>query len=111
MNSAIRKKMNSPLISRSGPLCYGTHRSAVVVASGGGGQLRTPLSATRPPLKCQMYVDPTTYEDPAEILAEFTNEIRPEDVELTRIIGAGEFGEVCCGRLTVEDAYGQKQVE
>jgi hypothetical protein len=57
-----------------------------------------------------MYVDPTTYEDPAEILAEFTNEIRPEDVEVTRVIGAGEFGEVCCGRLTVEDSYGQKQV-
>jgi hypothetical protein len=114
MNSGLRKKMHTPLI-RAGPACYGTHRSAVVVTSGGAGaQLRTPLSARQQqqqqPHKYKMYVDPTTYEDPAEILAEFTNEIRPEDVEVTRVVGAGEFGEVCCGRLTVEDSAGQTQV-
>nr|CAD2205789.1 unnamed protein product [Meloidogyne enterolobii] len=57
-----------------------------------------------------LYVDPTTYEDPTQILAAFTNEIYAKDVEITRVIGSGEFGEVCCGRLTVEDSYGQRQV-
>ncbi|CAK5083803.1 unnamed protein product [Meloidogyne enterolobii] len=56
-----------------------------------------------------LYVDPTTYEDPTQILAAFTNEIYAKDVEITRVIGSGEFGEVCCGRLTVEDSYGQRQ--
>lgn len=58
----------------------------------------------------KQYIDPTTYEDPNEALAEFTNEIKSENVYVTRVIGAGEFGEVCCGRLTVEDIYGQSQV-
>lgn len=105
-NGGARKKIHTPLIRNGVPGYYGTHRSAIVVAS--GTQLRTPLSTKAQ--SCKMYVDPTTYEDPAQILAEFTNEIRPEDVEVTRVIGSGEFGEVCCGRLTVEDSYGQRQV-
>lgn len=52
------------------------------------------------------YVDPTTYEDPQEALAEFANEISPDNVEVTRTIGVGEFGEVCSGRLRVENLYG-----
>jgi hypothetical protein len=52
------------------------------------------------------YVDPTTYQDPQEALAEFANEIAPENVEVTRTIGVGEFGEVCSGRLRVENLYG-----
>lgn len=58
----------------------------------------------------KQYIDPTTYEDPNEALAEFTNEIKSENVHVTRVIGAGEFGEVCCGRLSIEDIYGQNQV-
>lgn len=104
MNSAIHKKVHTPLI-RNGMAGY--YQSAVVVA--GGTQLRTTVPTNQIQQQNKMYVDPTTYEDPAEILAEFTNEIRSEDVEVTRVIGAGEFGEVCCGRLTVEDTYGQKQ--
>lgn len=79
------------------PAGYATHRSAL-----GAGLLSS--NRFRP------YVDPTTYEDPSQALAEFTNEINPENVLVTRVIGSGEFGEVCCGRLTVEDAYGQTQV-
>lgn len=30
-------------------------------------------------------------------------------VQVTRVIGGGEFGEVCCGRLTIEDNYSQIQ--
>lgn len=52
------------------------------------------------------YVDPTTYANHNDALAEFTNEIPVENVEVTRTIGAGEFGEVCSGRLKVENVYG-----
>lgn len=56
------------------------------------------------------YVDPTTYEDPSEAIAQFTSEIPRELIECTRVIGAGEFGEVCCGRLMAMDTYGNTQV-
>jgi len=55
------------------------------------------------------YVDPTTYQDPSEAIAQFTIEIPRESIELTRVIGSGEFGEVCCGRLMAMDTYGNTQ--
>ncbi|XP_061774264.1 LOW QUALITY PROTEIN: ephrin type-A receptor 6 [Nerophis ophidion] len=45
------------------------------------------------------YVDPDTYEDPAQAVHEFTKEIDPSRIRIERVIGAGEFGEVCSGRL------------
>lgn len=107
----------APLISPNLPALYGTHRRAasVLLTANANGvspvSIATPISCRQPRrTRYRMYVDPTTYEDPNDALAEFTNEIDPVTVEVTRVIGAGEFGEVCCGRLTVEDSYGQKQV-
>ncbi|KAL3102059.1 hypothetical protein niasHS_003468 [Heterodera schachtii] len=108
----LRRKMHTPLI-RGGPFCYGTHQrngagaAVMVPASHGNGHLplRVPLRSEN----SRMYVDPTAYADPTEVLAEFTNEICASNIEVTRTIGTGEFGEVCCGRLTVEDHYGHKQ--
>uniref|UniRef100_A0A6Q2X430 Ephrin type-A receptor 6 n=1 Tax=Esox lucius TaxID=8010 RepID=A0A6Q2X430_ESOLU len=45
------------------------------------------------------YVDPDTYEDPAQAVHEFAKEIDPTRIRIERVIGAGEFGEVCSGRL------------
>uniref|UniRef100_A0A8C7WVP6 receptor protein-tyrosine kinase n=1 Tax=Oryzias sinensis TaxID=183150 RepID=A0A8C7WVP6_9TELE len=45
------------------------------------------------------YVDPDTYEDPTQAVHEFTKEIDPSRIHIERVIGAGEFGEVCSGRL------------
>uniref|UniRef100_H2SAG1 receptor protein-tyrosine kinase n=1 Tax=Takifugu rubripes TaxID=31033 RepID=H2SAG1_TAKRU len=45
------------------------------------------------------YVDPDTYEDPTQAVHEFTKEIDPSRIRIERVIGAGEFGEVCSGRL------------
>jgi len=56
------------------------------------------------------YVDPTTYEDPYEALDMFSIELPAHVIEVTRVIGSGEFGEVCCGRLTAADTYGNTQV-
>ncbi|XP_041127621.1 ephrin type-A receptor 6-like [Polyodon spathula] len=45
------------------------------------------------------YVDPDTYEDPTQAVHEFAKEIDPSTIRIERVIGAGEFGEVCSGRL------------
>ncbi|XP_048885338.1 ephrin type-A receptor 6-like [Brienomyrus brachyistius] len=45
------------------------------------------------------YIDPDTYEDPAQAVHEFAKEIEPARIRIERVIGAGEFGEVCSGRL------------
>uniref|UniRef100_A0A3Q3XCG7 receptor protein-tyrosine kinase n=1 Tax=Mola mola TaxID=94237 RepID=A0A3Q3XCG7_MOLML len=47
------------------------------------------------------YVDPDTYEDPTQAVEEFAKEIEPSYICIDRVIGAGEFGEVCRGRLRV----------
>ncbi|EHB13941.1 Ephrin type-A receptor 6 [Heterocephalus glaber] len=45
------------------------------------------------------YIDPDTYEDPSLAVHEFAREIDPSRIRIERVIGAGEFGEVCSGRL------------
>ncbi|XP_068600574.1 ephrin type-B receptor 4a [Brachionichthys hirsutus] len=47
----------------------------------------------------KVYIDPFTYEDPNEAVREFAKEIDVSFVKIEEVIGAGEFGEVCRGRL------------
>ena len=75
--------VNAPLIS------YGTPVSQPPPYYGGAG------TAAR----FKPYVDPSTYDDPNQALAEFTLEIPPDAVYITTIIGGGEFGDVCMGNL------------
>ncbi|XP_069474873.1 ephrin type-B receptor 3 isoform X7 [Ambystoma mexicanum] len=49
----------------------------------------------------KVYIDPFTYEDPNEAVREFAKEIDISYVKIEEVIGAGEFGEVCRGRLKV----------
>uniref|UniRef100_A0A672ZQD3 receptor protein-tyrosine kinase n=1 Tax=Sphaeramia orbicularis TaxID=375764 RepID=A0A672ZQD3_9TELE len=49
----------------------------------------------------EVYIDPFTYEDPNEAVREFAKEIDVSFVKIEEVIGAGEFGEVCRGRLKI----------
>uniref|UniRef100_A0A3B4Y6V8 receptor protein-tyrosine kinase n=1 Tax=Seriola lalandi dorsalis TaxID=1841481 RepID=A0A3B4Y6V8_SERLL len=50
----------------------------------------------------KIYVDPFTYEDPDQAIHEFAKEIDVSSIHIERVIGMGEFGEVCSGRLRVQ---------
>ncbi|KFV58768.1 Ephrin type-B receptor 5, partial [Tyto alba] len=45
------------------------------------------------------YIDPSTCEDPNEAIREFAKEIDVSFIKIEEVIGSGEFGEVCFGRL------------
>ncbi|XP_051543405.1 ephrin type-A receptor 3-like [Myxocyprinus asiaticus] len=45
------------------------------------------------------YIHPHTYEDPNQAVRDFAKEIEVSNIRIERVIGAGEFGEVCSGRL------------
>uniref|UniRef100_A0A3P8TKW2 receptor protein-tyrosine kinase n=1 Tax=Amphiprion percula TaxID=161767 RepID=A0A3P8TKW2_AMPPE len=50
----------------------------------------------------KIYVDPFTYEDPDQAIHEFAKEIDVSSIHIEKVIGMGEFGEVCSGRLRVQ---------
>ncbi|XP_066517625.1 ephrin type-A receptor 4 isoform X2 [Hoplias malabaricus] len=47
----------------------------------------------------RVYVDPFTYEDPNQAIREFAKEIDASCIKIEKVIGIGEYGEVCSGRL------------
>jgi len=49
--------------------------------------------------KHSYYIDPHNYEDPAIAIQEFAQEIAPLDIKIESVIGGGEFGDVCKGKL------------
>ncbi|XP_072741202.1 ephrin type-A receptor 3 isoform X4 [Ciconia boyciana] len=57
----------------------------------GNGHLKLPGLRT--------YVDPHTYEDPNQAVHEFAKELDASSISIDKVVGAGEFGEVCSGRL------------
>ncbi|XP_055007825.1 ephrin type-A receptor 4b isoform X2 [Boleophthalmus pectinirostris] len=58
------------------------------------GRVKLPGSRT--------YIHPHTYEDPNQAIRDFAKEIDASNIRIERVIGAGEFGEVCSGRLRVQ---------
>uniref|UniRef100_A0A3Q0SEK8 receptor protein-tyrosine kinase n=1 Tax=Amphilophus citrinellus TaxID=61819 RepID=A0A3Q0SEK8_AMPCI len=55
----------------------------------------------------KIYVDPFTYEDPDQAIHEFAKEIDVSCIHIEKVIGMGEFGEVCSGRLR---AQGKREI-
>uniref|UniRef100_A0A3P8XKA3 receptor protein-tyrosine kinase n=1 Tax=Esox lucius TaxID=8010 RepID=A0A3P8XKA3_ESOLU len=50
----------------------------------------------------KIYVDPSTYEDPDQAVHEFAKEINASSIHIEKVVGIGEFGEVCSGRLRLQ---------
>ncbi|KAK8755034.1 hypothetical protein V5799_002264, partial [Amblyomma americanum] len=59
----------------------------------------TPLFTHCPGATSRAYIDPHTYEDPNQAVREFTKEIDALHITIEAIIGGGEFGDVCRGKL------------
>ncbi|XP_051967310.1 ephrin type-A receptor 8-like isoform X2 [Xyrauchen texanus] len=49
--------------------------------------------------EARFYIDPHTYEDPCQAVHKFAREIEASRIKIEKIIGSGEFGEVCYGRM------------
>uniref|UniRef100_A0A671LSW9 receptor protein-tyrosine kinase n=1 Tax=Sinocyclocheilus anshuiensis TaxID=1608454 RepID=A0A671LSW9_9TELE len=49
--------------------------------------------------EARFYIDPHTYEDHCQAVHEFAREIEASRIKIEKIIGSGEFGEVCYGRM------------
>ncbi|KAL8574403.1 Ephrin type-A receptor 4 [Nucella lapillus] len=47
------------------------------------------------------YIDPHTYEDPNQAVREFTREIDACHITIESVLGGGEFGDVCKGKLRI----------
>ncbi|KAH6933869.1 hypothetical protein HPB50_018650 [Hyalomma asiaticum] len=62
------------------------------------GEVTTPLF-THSGATSRAYIDPHTYEDPNQAVREFTKEIDALHITIEAIIGGGEFGDVCRGKL------------
>ncbi|KYO25868.1 hypothetical protein Y1Q_0018528 [Alligator mississippiensis] len=71
---------------------YGDFGAETPLATPGTGQLLIGQGT-------KVYIDPFTYEDPSVAVRAFAKEIDVACVKIEEVIGAGEFGEVCRGRL------------
>lgn len=81
---------------------YKTNDTSIVTPDSNSiGTIKFSHAFNHPP-RIAPYVDPTTYEDPNQALTDFTNEINTFDVTIDHIIGSGEFGQVCRGRLRLK---------
>ncbi|KAM6892562.1 ephrin type-B receptor 4b-like, partial [Xenentodon cancila] len=76
----------------AGVICYRRTRRSEVIDRTGHYQMGQTM---------KVYIDPFTYEDPNEAVREFAKEIDASFVKIEEVIGAGEFGEVCRGRLRI----------
>ncbi|KAK7603916.1 hypothetical protein V9T40_004189 [Parthenolecanium corni] len=61
--------------------------------------LTTPLFPQNGSTTSRTYIDPHTYEDPNQAVKEFAREIDASYITIEAIIGGGEFGDVCRGKL------------
>jgi Eph receptor B1 len=76
-------------------------------AESGAGIIHTHTAGNMPLFNTfathKTYVDPHTYEDPHQAVRQFAKEIDSRYITIEAIIGGGEFGDVCRGRLSLPD--------
>uniref|UniRef100_A0A0K2UVZ0 receptor protein-tyrosine kinase n=1 Tax=Lepeophtheirus salmonis TaxID=72036 RepID=A0A0K2UVZ0_LEPSM len=110
----VRKGGSSGWISKSEKECcdsldyrgidshFGNNESHPIVNSSQAQTLTSPIyNPISTPYKT--YVDPHTYEDPHFAVKQFAKEIDSRFITIEAIIGGGEFGDVCRGRLSLPD--------
>ncbi|XP_022217538.1 ephrin type-B receptor 1-B isoform X2 [Drosophila obscura] len=78
------------------PMDYASNEGLIVT------YMTTPLFGNS-----RSYVDPHTYEDPNQAIREFAREIDANYITIEAIIGGGEFGDVCRGRLKIPPNFVQ----
>jgi len=73
---------------------------------GGHGIIHTHTAGNMPLFNTfathKTYIDPHTYEDPHQAVRQFAKELDPRFITIEAIIGGGEFGDVCRGRLQAQ---------
>lgn len=87
------------LLKRNRPQCSDTKGGDCDTLHYGHGEVTMPLFT--PPGSVKTYVDPHTYEDPNQAVREFTKEIDSSHIVIESVIGGGEFGDVCKGKLRI----------
>nr|XP_022907212.1 ephrin type-B receptor 1-B-like isoform X3 [Onthophagus taurus] len=88
------------LKSRSNDECNKKQPSDCDALEYRNGEVTTPLF-TGIGGSSRTYIDPHTYEDPNQAVREFAREIDAGLITIEAIIGGGEFGDVCKGKLRV----------
>lgn len=81
------------------------------VYAGPDRPVKTSSNATTPLFAgtgSRTYIDPHTYEDPNQAVREFAREIDASCITIEAIIGGGEFGDVCRGKLKLPATCGQE---
>ncbi|XP_049824325.1 ephrin type-B receptor 1-B isoform X4 [Aethina tumida] len=86
------------LRSRSNDECNKKQPSDCDTLEYRNGEVTTPLF-TGISGSSRTYIDPHTYEDPNQAVREFAREIDASCITIEAIIGGGEFGDVCKGKL------------
>ncbi|UJR30946.1 hypothetical protein I4U23_018458 [Adineta vaga] len=84
---------NNPANKSVTPLS-GHYGPDVFFNSGWSAPLWPPIPTT-----AKTYIDPHTYEDPTKAVKDFSRELDPNLIVIESVIGGGEFGDVCRGRL------------
>ncbi|CAL8148179.1 unnamed protein product [Orchesella dallaii] len=86
----LEYRNNEDLLSPTGsPSTFPSYNAAIF-------KMTTPLFNH---LGSRTYIDPHTYEDPNQAVREFAREIDASCISIEAIIGGGEFGDVCKGKL------------
>lgn len=87
------------LRSRSSDECNKKQPSDCDTLEYRNGEVTTPLFTQVGATNSRTYIDPHTYEDPNQAVREFAREIDASYITIEAIIGGGEFGDVCRGKL------------
>ncbi|XP_078454881.1 ephrin type-A receptor 4-like isoform X1 [Lampetra planeri] len=83
-------------------LVYVRRRRSRNIAARGDEEEQFPIKPNEVHLRTKRnYVDPFTYEDPNKAVQDFAREIEPSWIIIEKVIGSGESGDVCRGRLRV----------